>query len=85
MSSQSSWPTPSLQKRTTWRPLSASGEMRIIFPSRMPTLRTASTPVSGSMTRPPSSTRSYCCADTMVVDNARKKERENQLAHGCSV
>ena len=41
---------------------SVSEEMRRIFPSRIPTLRTASVPVSGSMTRPPSTTRSYCCA-----------------------
>src|SRR5712672_427568 len=44
--------------------------MRTIFPSRMPTFRTASNPVSGSMTRPPSSTRSYCWAAAMVAENA---------------
>src|SRR6202044_2286501 len=63
----------------TRRPLSASDEMRTIFPSRMPTLRTASRPVSGSMTRPPSSTRSYCCADTMGIDNTRKNRKKISL------
>src|SRR5208282_1583951 len=48
-------------------------------PSRMPTLRTASMPVSGSMTRPPSSTRSYCGADARVVDNARKRRKKIRL------
>jgi hypothetical protein len=44
-------------------------EMRAIFPSRMPTLRTASRPVSGSMTRPPSRMMSYCWADRKGVEN----------------
>ena len=43
-------------------PAQRAAEMRAILPSRMPTLRTASREVSGSMTRPPSSTRSYCWA-----------------------
>src|SRR5271168_2843110 len=47
--------------------------MRTILPLRMPTLRTASRPVSGSMTRPPSRTRSYCWAATIVVEQKRKK------------
>src|ERR1700685_614087 len=51
--------------------------MRIIFPSRIPTLRTASRPVSGSITRPSSSTRSNCRADTRLLDKTPRKTREN--------
>src|SRR5712671_5678022 len=58
------------------RPLSASVEMRTIFPSRTPTFRTASNPVSGSTTRPPSSTRSYCWAAAIVVENARTQREK---------
>src|SRR5712691_3956765 len=53
--------------------------MRAIFPSRMPTFRAASSPVSESMTRPPSSTRSYCCAAMMVVENSRRTKEEIRL------
>ena len=42
---------------------------------RMPTLRTASRPVSGSITRPPSSTRSYCCDITTVETPRRHRMR----------
>ena len=45
---------------------SGSAEIRAILPLRMPTLRMASRLVSGSMTRPPSRTRSYCWAKARV-------------------
>jgi hypothetical protein len=50
------------------------------LPSRMPTLRVASRPVSKSITRPPSCTRSYCCADTTVVDNVRRRREKISLS-----
>src|ERR1700728_81248 len=59
----------------TRRPLSGVAEMRAILPSRMPMLRTASNAVSGSMTRPPSITRSYCCAATKVESRRRPRKR----------
>jgi hypothetical protein len=36
-------------------------------------------PVSGSITRPPSITRSYCCADTAGFVNARKNRKKISL------
>src|SRR5580692_12000515 len=57
----------------TRRPLSGATETLAIFPSRIPTLRTASSPVSGSMMRPPSTTTSYCCAAAKVPETTRAR------------
>src|SRR5438067_10850843 len=43
----------------------------------MPTLRTASVLVSGSMTRPPSITMSYCWANRKEAQNRQARHKRN--------
>src|SRR5258708_28520820 len=47
---------------TTTLPCNGAADTAAIFAPRMPTFRTASKPDAGSITRPPASTTSYCCA-----------------------
>src|SRR5258708_3965902 len=51
----------------TSRPRNGAVEMAAIRFPVTPTLRMASRFVSGSITRPPDSTRSYCCANRNVA------------------
>src|SRR6267378_3704628 len=48
---------------STSLPCNGAADTAAIFAPRMPTFRTASKPDAGSITRPPASTTSYCCAN----------------------